>query len=149
MNNRMWLSILAQEPPKDPPTIIKGDTDAYNYCKDMGDLAQESFHILSIGGQNRLIERTLVSIGSSDRTMLMCRDVFRVPICCGASAIVVLHNHPSGDPTPSNEDISTTRDMIIAGQIMGIPVLDHLIVVHSGYLSMKEEGVLTFGELDE
>jgi len=82
-----------------------------------------------------------VSIGSLDASIVHPREVYKVAILANSSSIIVCHNHPSGDPTPSREDINVTKMLKEAGELLGIPVLDHIIVGSEGaYYSLKERG---------
>jgi DNA repair protein RadC len=111
-----------------PLTRIVTPEDAYETCKDIGELAQEVFLVLSLDTKNRLIERVLVSVGILDASLVHPREVFRAAIQASAAAIVLVHNHPSGDPSPSAEDIRITRQLIEAGRIIDIRALDHVVV---------------------
>ena len=91
-----------------------------------------------------------VTLGLADASLAHPREVFREAIRCGSSAIVLAHNHPSGDPTPSPEDIRLTRELVAAGKVIGIPVLDHVILGRAdaggrgGYCSLREAGLVSF-----
>ena len=87
---------------------------------------------------------TEVSIGSLDRAIVNPAEVFRTAILSGAAAIVLVHNHPSGDTTPSNDDIVTTRRLVEAGRVIGIPVIDHLVIGANGYTSLAEIDISLF-----
>ena len=102
----------------------------------------EQFGIVLLDTKHRVIRIRVVSIGGLDATVVHPRDVFREAAAAGASAIVLFHNHPSGDPTPSSDDFALTRRMVDAGDIMGIDVLDHLILSEQRYYSMVEAGRL-------
>ena len=102
----------------------------------------EQFGIVLLDTKHRVIRIRLVSIGGLDATVVQPRDVFREATTVAASAIVLFHNHPSGDPTPSSDDFALTRRMVDAGDIMGIDVIDHLILSEQRYYSMVEAGRL-------
>ena len=123
--------------------------DTAQICADLRELAQEAFHVLLLNTRNRLINRQLVSLGVVDGTLIHPREIFRPAFLQNASAIVLVHNHPSGDPAPSAEDVKLTRQMIQVGQVMGIKILDHVIIGRvadsgRGYLSMRESAVCEF-----
>lgn len=123
--------------------------DVYRVCSDIAGLAQEAFHVLSLDAKNRLINRHLVTLGVADACLVHSREVFRAAIQDGASAVVLLHNHPSGDPTPSAEDLRITRQLIEAGKIVDINVLDHVIIGRQAaerqpFLSLRESGLCAF-----
>ena len=86
----------------------------------------------------------MVSIGTIQETLIHPREVFRSAVRAGASGILLSHNHPSGDPEPSPEDIRVTKRLVEAGKILDIPVLDHVIVADQSYLSFKERNLISF-----
>jgi DNA repair protein RadC len=102
----------------------------------------EQFGIVMLDTKYRLIRIKVVSIGSLDFTVVHPREVFREAASASAAAIVLFHNHPSGDPAPSNDDLALTTRMVNAGDIMGIDVLDHLILAEQRYYSLVESGKL-------
>lgn len=118
-------------------------------CSDMACLAQESFQVLTLDIKSRLINRHLVALGTVESTPVRARETFRPAITDGASAVVIVHNHPSGDVTPSREDIEATKVLVDAGRIIGIPVFDHVIIGRDGngyaaHLSLRERNLCTF-----
>ena len=128
---------------------VRSPDDVARLCADMKDLAQESFHVLALNTKNCLINRILVSMGLVDTSLVHPREVFRQSVMQNAAAIVLAHNHPSGDPTPSAEDIRITRQMIEAGRILGIAVQDHVIIgreseSQKGFISLRESGLCDF-----
>ena len=102
----------------------------------------EQFGIVMLDSKHRLIRIKLVSVGSLDATVVHPREVFREAAAASAAGIVLFHNHPSGDPTPSKEDLALTARMVDAGEIMGIDVVDHLILAEQRYFSLMEAGRL-------
>jgi DNA repair protein RadC len=100
----------------------------------------EQFGIVMLDTRHRVIRIKIVSVGSLDGTVVHPREVFREATLAAASAIVLFHNHPSGDPTPSPDDLILTTRMVRAGDIMGIDVLDHLILAEQRYFSLVEAG---------
>ncbi len=98
---------------------------------------QEHFLVLCLDTRNRLIKRRPVSVGSLDTSIVHPREVFKEAISSSAASVIFVHNHPSGDPEPSKEDIELTRRLAKAGEIIGIDVLDHIIVCEKSYLSLK------------
>ena len=100
----------------------------------------ECLAVLLLNTRRRVKGYTIVSIGTLDTIIVHPREVFRAAIIAGASAIVLLHNHPSGDATPSEADIKVTRDLIRAGQLLKLEVLDHVIVGHASRSSLREQG---------
>jgi DNA repair protein RadC len=135
--------------------MVRTPADAHRVCADIASLAQESFHVLTLNSRNRLLNRHMVSLGTADSTQVHPREVFRPAVSDGASCVVLAHNHPSGDATPSAEDIRITRQMVEAGKVMGLQVIDHVIVGRPaepsgdqpgrpGYLSLRESGLCSF-----
>jgi DNA repair protein RadC len=100
----------------------------------------ECLVVLMLNTRRRVKGHYLVSIGLADTLLCHPREIFRTAVITSASAIILMHNHPSGDPTPSEADIRTTRDLIRAGQLMKIEVLDHIIVGRPNHQSLREQG---------
>jgi DNA repair protein RadC len=100
----------------------------------------EQFGIVMLDTKHRVIRIKIVSVGSLDATVVHPREVFREAALAAAAAIVLFHNHPSGDPTPSTDDILLTARLVSAGEVMGIDVVDHLILADRRYYSLVESG---------
>jgi len=109
---------------------------------------QEEFHVLMLDAKNNLLRRERVTVGLVDRSQVHAREVFRSAIRESCSRVILVHNHPTGDPTPSPQDLASTRNLTAAGKVVGIKVLDHIIVGEPssvcprGYLSLREENLL-------
>jgi DNA repair protein RadC len=97
---------------------------------------------LHLDGKNRIICMDLVSIGSLNQSIVHPREVFKTALLSNATAIILVHQHPTGDPSPSSEELSITKRLKEAGEIMGIKALDHIIVGEGEYLSFVERGLL-------
>lgn len=108
---------------------------------EMSGLEQEHLRIMLLNTRNEVIDIVELYQGSLNASMVRIGEVFRSAIRRNAASIVVVHNHPSGDPTPSSEDIVVTRAMIEAGSLLDIEVLDHLVIGHGRYVSLKERGL--------
>lgn len=108
----------------------------------LADAQVESFGVLLLDARNRLLADDTLSQGGWSASVVRPREVFRRALLAGAPALILYHNHPSGDPAPSREDVQITRQLVDAGQMLGIKVLDHLIVGIEGYASMRERGLL-------
>ena len=104
------------------------------------DEPSEVFAILCVTTKHRVIAYHEVSRGTIDSTLAHPREVFKAALLANAAAIVVSHNHPSGDPTPSPDDVDLTRRLAAAGEVLGIPVLDHIIIGDGRYYSFTEAG---------
>jgi DNA repair protein RadC len=100
----------------------------------------ECFWVLMLNTRRRIKGHQLLTIGTLDTLLVSPREVFRAAVIACAAALVLMHNHPSGDPTPSEADIKVTRDLIRAGQLLKIEVLDHVIMGHDRHLSLRELG---------
>lgn len=106
------------------------------------DRLKEHFLILLLDGKNRIIREEQVSEGSLNQSIVHPREVFKPAVRESAAAVILVHNHPSGDPTPSREDREITRRLKEGGDLLGIRVLDHIIVGDGSYLSFVEQGLL-------
>ena len=115
------------------------------YMPRFADKKREQFQVLMLDRKNRFMRDVMISQGSLDASVVHPREVFNTAIRDSAAAIICVHNHPSGDPQPSPEDRALTRRLIEAGETIGIPVLDHIIVGRNCYVSFKDEGWLTSG----
>ena len=100
----------------------------------------ECFVVLMLNTRRRVKGHYLVSIGSQDTLLVHPREVFRLAIMAAANAVILVHNHPSGDPSPSTDDIRVTRDLMRAGQLLKIEVLDHIVIGHPNHTSLKSLG---------
>ena len=105
-----------------------------------GSYPVERFGVLLLDTRHRLVRARILSIGSLDASVVHPREVFREAILAGAAALVLFHNHPSGDPSPSRDDYALTRRLVTAGDLIGIDVIDHVVLADSRYVSLKEQG---------
>ena len=122
---------------------IGGPEDVARYAAPLLRYEQkEHFLVMLLDVRNRVLAMPTVSIGSLTASVAHPREIFREAIRYSAANMILIHNHPSGDPTPSREDLQLTRQMMRAGEIMGIPVLDHVIIAGDGFLSIKEANCL-------
>ncbi len=137
LSRRLESSLDESEKP-----IIKSPQDTIKIVKNrLKGKKKEHFLVLSLDTRNHLINCKPVSIGSLDSSIAHPREVFKEAISSTAASVIFAHNHPSGDPTPSKEDIKLTKRLAEVGEIMGINVLDHIIVCDKDFLSMKGEGL--------
>ena len=110
------------------------------------DDTKEHFIAVFLDGRHTPVGHSVVSIGTATASLVHPREVFQAAIHIGASALLLLHNHPSGDPSPSTEDREVTKRLCDAGRIIGIPVLDHVVFTrHGAFLSLREENPAPFG----
>ena len=103
---------------------------------------QEYFLCFSLDSSGRVITRRVVTIGLLDVALVHPREVFSGPLKDRAASVIVAHNHPSGDSTPSKEDIKTTQQLIAAGQLLGVPLQDHIIVAREGHYSFRKNQMI-------
>jgi DNA repair protein RadC len=119
---------------------LRGPADVFRRMGPrLGDLGQEEFHALLLNTRHRVVREVLVTRGILDASLIHPREVFRPAVGEGAAGVILVHNHPSGDPTPSAEDRAVTRQLAEAGRALGIPVLDHVVVGRGSYASLAEE----------
>lgn len=122
---------------------IQGPEDVGNLLmEEMRYLNKEIFNIILLNTKNNVISIENISVGSLNASIVHPREVFNIAIRRSSSAIILAHNHPSGDPKPSTEDINITKRLIEAGSIVGINVLDHIIIGDGVYFSMKEKEII-------
>jgi len=122
---------------------IRSPEDAAAYLMtDMASLNQEHFVVLFLNVKNEVLHKQTIFIGSLNSSIVHPREIFREAVKRSAASIIVAHNHPSGNPSPSPEDIEVTKRLIEAGSIMGIEVLDHVIIGDHQFLSLKEKGYM-------
>ncbi len=133
---------LARSPDERMPMRSPRDV-AEHLLPEYGGRAVEHFGIVLLDTKHRVMKITVLSVGTLDRSVVHPREVFREAAAARASGIVLFHNHPSGDPAPSNEDLALTRRLVEAGELMGIEVLDHVILSATRYCSVREIGRLT------
>ena len=121
---------------------VRSPADAANLLMpEMMTLEQEHLKVVLLDTKNRVMRITTLYVGSLNTTMIRVGEVFREAIRTNAAAIIVAHNHPSTDPTPSPEDVAVTRQIVEAGKLIDIDVLDHLIIGGSRWVSLKERGL--------
>ncbi|HAN86178.1 MAG: DNA repair protein RadC [Bacillota bacterium] len=126
---------------------------AISSAKDVADLLmpamryleKEEFRTIFLDTRNRVIDNATISVGTLNSSIVHPREVFRAAIRAGSAGVILAHNHPSGDPGPSPEDIAITKRLVRAGALIGIEVLDHIIIGDNLYVSFKEKGFMDFG----
>jgi DNA repair protein RadC len=123
------------------PQIRRPDDAANLFIAAMCTELQEQMRVMALDTKHRVLRTHLVYVGNVNTAVIRTAEVFREAIKENAVAIIVAHNHPSGDPTPSPEDVQITEEIVRAGNLLGIQVLDHLIIGRQQYLSLKERGL--------
>lgn len=122
---------------------ISSSSDAIDFCKHhfsrlIADCLQEQFHIVTLNTKNQILDTHHITTGTLDASLVHPREVFRAALRDAASSIILVHNHPSGDPTPSREDIAVTDRLSDVGTTIGIDVLDHIVMGRDGAVSIQE-----------
>jgi len=135
LGRRLW-------PDGDATPLVRGPESVYELCRDIRAANREHFVGFYLNSRNQVLRREIISIGSLNASIVHPREVFAPAIAVSAASLVLAHNHPSGDPTPSEEDLAITRRLLEAGRIIGIDVLDHVIVARESYASFKERRLL-------
>jgi DNA repair protein RadC len=123
------------------PTI-RTPEDVYKYLEEMRKLQKEHFRGLYLNIRNRLIHDEVISIGGLTSNIIQPREVFRPAIEYGAAAMILAHNHPSGEPDPSEDDLRVTRKLIEVAKLMEIDILDHIIIGNDSYVSLRERNLI-------
>ena len=121
---------------------ISSADDAYKHLSEYHDLEREHFIAITLDGDSRVIDTRVISIGTINQSLVHPREVYKPAIQDGAVAIIIAHNHPSGQVQPSIEDRRITKRLKEVGSIIGIELLDHLILTVNGYTSFRDEGNL-------
>ncbi len=123
--------------------LFKRSADvAAHYLPLMRDLRKEVFKVVLLNRANRFIKEVSISEGTLDASIVHPRDVFREALLEPAAGIILIHNHPSGNPSPSDEDLRVTRQLVEAGRLLGIKVYDHMILAGETYVSFADQGLL-------
>jgi DNA repair protein RadC len=132
--------LLIESPDERPQVLSPGDA-ARLLMGEMSLLSQEQLRVVLLDTRNRVLGMQTVYVGSLSSAVVRVSEVFREAITRNCAAIIVAHNHPSGDPDPSPEDVAITRRIVEAGHLLGIEVLDHLVIGYQRYVSLKERGL--------
>lgn len=133
---------LAREERPAVPRIREPEDVVRLFAARLRDLAVEEFHLLALDSQSQVLREVMVTRGLLNSSLVHPREVFRHAIAEAAAGIIVVHNHPSGDPTPSAEDQSVTRQLIAAGRLLDLPLYDHVIIAGDRFLSFAAAGLL-------
>ncbi|HCK98613.1 MAG TPA: JAB domain-containing protein [Candidatus Marinimicrobia bacterium] len=135
---------LQTEESRTPDLILRSSEEVANICgPKLRDLKKEIFMVLLLASNNRLIKEVIISEGVLNASVVTPREVFHEAIVGMAAAVILVHNHPSGNIEPSREDIQLTRQMVESGKAMNIPVLDHIIIAGSGFTSFADRGLIS------
>ncbi len=132
---------MAKEIQRDSLKLVTPQSVANYYMQDMRHLTRELVMLLMMDSKNKIIKDMIISEGTVNTSIMPTREVFVQAIKYEAVNIILLHNHPSGDPTPSAEDIRVTKKLSEAGNLIGISLMDHIIIGDNRYISLKEQGL--------
>lgn len=139
LSRRIWRTLTVEEAPVfNEPAVIAGF-----YMEDMRHKEQEELHLMMLNTKNVLIKESLIFRGTVNSSVASPREMFVESLRYHAVRIILVHNHPSGDPTPSREDTALTGRMREAGLLLGIPLLDHIIIGDNAYFSFRERGIIS------
>lgn len=133
---------LAALPAEERPVIRCPEDVCALVMEDLRDRDREYFQALLLNTKNQVLARETISIGTLNSSMVHPRELFKIAIRRSAASLILVHNHPSGDPTPSREDISLTKRLVEAGEIIGIDVLDHIVIGDNRFTSLKSKGLI-------
>ena len=126
-----------------PDGVIRAPLDVFNLLRERAEREeQEVFYCIILNAKSRPLAVVEVSRGILSGALVHPREVFRLAIAYGAAGVIVAHNHPSGDPTPSADDRGLTRNLVEAGKVLDIPVYDHVVIGAGRYVSFSESGLL-------
>ena len=132
--------LMASAPEERP--VVSSPADAANLLmSEMMFLEQEHLRLILLDTRNRVLKTPTIYVGSLNTSVVRVGELFRAALKANAAAMIVVHNHPSGDPAPSPEDIKVTRQLVEAGKLMDIEVLDHIVIGHQCFVSLKERGL--------
>jgi DNA repair protein RadC len=127
-----------------PKRKIRSSADVYSILyPQVRELKKERLTTLHLDTKNNVIREEIVSVGTLNSNLVHPREVFKSALIESAASVILTHNHPSGDPSPSREDIAVTRKLVDGGKLLGIDVLDHVIIGDGKYVSMKDEGYMS------
>ncbi|NLP34907.1 MAG: DNA repair protein RadC [Clostridiales bacterium] len=131
---------MAREVHKDSLKLVTPQSVANYYMQDMRHLTREQVMLLMMDSKNKIIKDMIIATGTVNTSLMPVREIFVQALKYEAVNIIILHNHPSGDPTPSSEDIRVTKRLVEAGNLIGIALMDHIIIGDNRYISLKERG---------
>lgn len=135
LGRRLW-------PDGDAAPLVRGPEQIFDLTRDIRSLNREHFVGFYLNSRHQVLRRDIISIGSLNASIVHPREVFLQAIAVSAASLVLAHNHPSGDPTPSEEDVAITRRLHEAGRLLGIELVDHVVVARDAYASFRERRLL-------
>ena len=135
IGRRLW-------PDGDPIPLVRGPEKIFELTEDIRRSNREHFVGFYLNSRNQVLRREIISIGSLNASIVHPREVFIPALAVSAASLILAHNHPSGDPSPSEEDLAITRRITESGRLLGIELLDHVVVARDAYTSFKERRLL-------
>ena len=135
IGRRLW-------PDADPIPLVRGPETIFELTADIRRSNREHFVGFYLNSRNQVLRREIISIGSLNASIVHPREVFIPALAVSAASLILAHNHPSGDPSPSEEDLAITRRIAESGRLLGIELLDHVVVAREAYTSFKERRLL-------
>lgn len=142
-NDVLYVVTVRRRRRRKVPDAIRQPQAAYQLVHPLiRDLDREHFYCLHLNTRHTVMEIDLVSVGSLSASIVHPREVFRRAISRGAASLILAHNHPSGDPEPSEDDLEITSRLARVGELVGIPVLDHIVLANGSFVSLRERGCL-------
>lgn len=135
VGRRLW-------PDGDATPLVRGPENVYDLTRDIRGANREHFVGFYLNSRHQVLRREIISIGSLNASIVHPREVFLPAVALSAASVILAHNHPSGDPTPSEEDLAITRRLVESGRLLGIELLDHVVVARDAYASFKERRLL-------
>jgi DNA repair protein RadC len=139
---RVSVRLVREGRRRHEPRLLSSPGEVYRFMKDLEDLDREVFYCLHLDARNQLVSCEEVSKGTASASLVAPREVYKAAILSSAQSIIVAHNHPSGDPTPSEDDREIIDRLYKAGDLLGITLVDSIIIGNGRYHSMREEGEL-------
>ncbi len=143
------IQLLVKDAPVVPAEIqpfvgiqFRRSSDIFRAFKELASMPVESFLVVHLDGKNRMVGMTTCSIGSMTSSLVHPRDIFRPVIANMTAGLIFIHNHPSGDTAPSDEDIQITKRLFEVGKLIGIRCLDHIVIGASSYFSFADQGLI-------
>ncbi len=124
---------------KQHEVFLRSPEEVFQYARDMARLRKENLRGLYLDTRNKLIRDEIIAIGTLNESLASPREIFAPAIQTPAAALILAHNHPSGDPSPSRQDIELTKRVLGASKVLGIDILDHIIIGSEGYFSLREK----------
>lgn len=135
--------VRERRPGYGPAKMLSTSAEVYRaFCDRFQRSDREEFLLVPLDGKNRALGFHVVSVGTLTASLVHPREVYKLAILENAAAIILVHNHPSGDPTPSAEDVAITQRLKDAGELLGIRILDHVVIGDDRYVSFSDDGLL-------